>query len=65
MEKILAEGLLEISRKTHEDCGIMTYHFSYLPHRVYIEAPGIVERIHEIFLISILHTTTTQMPCSP
>jgi hypothetical protein len=43
MEKILAEGLLEISRKTHEDCGIMTYHVPYLPRRVYIEAPGIVE----------------------
>jgi hypothetical protein len=43
MEKILAESLLKITQKTHEDCGIMTYHVPYLPRRVYIEAPGIVE----------------------
>lgn len=43
MEKILAERLLVISQKTHEDCGIKTYHVRYLPRRIYIEAPGIVE----------------------
>jgi hypothetical protein len=43
MEKILAESLLEISRKTHEGCGIKTYHVPYLPSRIYIESPGIVE----------------------
>lgn len=43
MEKILAESLLEITRKTHEDCGIKTHHIPYLPRRVFIEAPGIVE----------------------
>jgi transcription antitermination factor NusG len=40
---MLAESLLEISQKTHEDCGIKTYHVSYLPRRIYIEAPGIAE----------------------
>ena len=43
MEKILGDRLLEISQKTHEDCGIKTYHIPYLPRRIYIEAPGIVE----------------------
>jgi ribosomal protein L24 len=43
MEKILAESLLEISRKTHEDCGIMTYHVPHHPRRIYIETPGILE----------------------
>jgi len=43
MEKTLADRLLEISQKTHEDCGIKTYHIPYLPRRIYIEAPGIVE----------------------
>ena len=43
MEKILAESLLEISRETHEDCGIKTYHVPYHPRRIYIETPGIVE----------------------
>jgi hypothetical protein len=42
METILAESLLEI-RKTHEDLGMMTYHIPFLPRRIYIEAPGIVE----------------------
>ena len=43
MEKILAESLLDISRKTHEDCGIKTYHVPYHPRRIYIETPGILE----------------------
>lgn len=43
METILAESLLEISQKTHEDCGIKIYHIPYLPCCVYIEAAGIVE----------------------
>ena len=43
MEKILAESLLEISRKTHEDCGIKSYHVPHLPCRIYIETPGILE----------------------
>jgi ribosomal protein L24 len=43
MEKILAESLLEISRKTHEECGIKTYHVPYHPRRIYIESPGILE----------------------
>ena len=47
MEKLLAESLLDISRKTHESSGIKTYHVPHLPRRVYIESPGIVE-IQEI-----------------
>ena len=43
MEKILAERLLEISQKIHADCEIKTYHIPYLPHCIYIEAPGITE----------------------
>ena len=43
MEKVLAERLLDISQKTHEDCGIKTYHVPCLPRRIYIEAPGILE----------------------
>ena len=43
MEKLLAESLLDISRKTHESSGIKTYHVPHLPRRVYIESPGIVE----------------------
>jgi hypothetical protein len=43
MEKILAESLLEISRETHENCGIKTYYLPYLPRRIYIEIPGIVQ----------------------
>jgi ribosomal protein L24 len=43
MEKTLAESLLEISRKTHEDRGIKIYHVPYHPRRIYIEAPGIIE----------------------
>ena len=43
METILAESLLQISRKTHEDLGIKTYHIPFLPRRIYIEAPGIAE----------------------
>jgi hypothetical protein len=41
METILAESFLEISRKTHEDMEIKTYHIPFLPRRIYIEAPGI------------------------
>lgn len=51
MEKIIAERLLEISQKTHEDCEIKTYHVPYLPRRIYIEAPGIVE-IQELMKFS-------------
>jgi ribosomal protein L24 len=51
MENILAESLLEISQKTHEDCGINTYHVPYLPSRIYIEAPGIFE-IQEVMKCS-------------
>ena len=43
MEKSLAESLQDISRQTHDDCGILTHFVSYLPRRIYIEAPGIVE----------------------
>jgi ribosomal protein L24 len=43
MESTLAETLFDISQKTHEDCAIKTYHIPYLPRRIYIEAPGIVE----------------------
>ena len=43
METVLAESLLEISRKTHEDLGIKTYHIPFLPRCIYIEAPGIAE----------------------
>jgi hypothetical protein len=43
METILAESLLKISQKMHEDCGLKTYHVPYLPRRIYIEAPGIVD----------------------
>ena len=43
METILAESLLEISRKIYEDSGIKTYHIPFLPRRIYIEAPGIDE----------------------
>lgn len=43
MEKVLAERLLDISQKTHEDCGIKTYHVPCLPRRIYIEAPGILK----------------------
>src|SRR6202522_3828143 len=43
MEKTLAESLLEIFRKMHEDRGIKTYHVPYHPRRIYIEAPGIIE----------------------
>jgi hypothetical protein len=43
MEKILAESLLEISRKTLEDCGIRHIIFLISPRRVYIETPGIFE----------------------
>lgn len=52
MEKFIAERLLEISQKTHEDCGIRTYHVPYLPRRIYIEAPGILE-IQEIMKFSV------------
>ena len=52
MEKIIAESLLEISQITHEDCGITTYHVCYLPRRIYIEAPGIVE-IQEFMKFSV------------
>jgi hypothetical protein len=43
MENILAESLLEISQKTHEDCEINIIYVPYLPRHIYIEAPGIVE----------------------
>ena len=43
MENILTESLLEILQKMHKDCEINTYYVPYLPHRIYIEAPGIVE----------------------
>lgn len=43
IETVLAESLLEISRKTHENLGIKTYHIPFLPCRIYIEAPGVVE----------------------
>ena len=43
METVLAESLLEISRKAHEDLGIKTYQIPFLPRRIYIEAPGILE----------------------
>jgi hypothetical protein len=43
METVLAESLLAISEKTHEDSGIKIYHVRYLPRRIYIEAPGIFE----------------------
>ena len=43
MEAVLAESLFEISRKTHENLGIKTYHIPFLPRRIYIEAPGIFE----------------------
>ena len=43
MESTLAETLFAISQKTHEDCAIKTYHIPYLPRRIYIEAPGIVQ----------------------
>ena len=51
LEKIIAERLLEISQKTHEDCGIKTHHVPYLPHHIYIEAPGILE-IQELMKFS-------------
>lgn len=43
MENVLSKSLLAISQKTHEDLGINIYHVPYLPRRIYIEAPGIVE----------------------
>ena len=43
MENVLSKSLLSISQKTHEDLGIKIYHVRYLPCRIYIEAPGIVE----------------------
>ena len=43
LEKCLAESFQDISRHTHEDCGISTHYVSYFPRRIYIEAPGIVE----------------------
>src|SRR5882762_5226840 len=51
MEKTLAESLEEISRETLEDCGIKTYHVPYLPRRIYLETPGIVE-IQELMKFS-------------
>ena len=51
-EKIFAERLLEISQETHGDCGIKIYHIPYLPRRIYIEAPGIVE-IQELMKFSV------------
>jgi transcription antitermination factor NusG len=41
LETIIAESLLRFSQQTH--VGIKTYHIPYLPHRIYIEAPGIAE----------------------
>ena len=51
MEKILAERLLEISQKIHADCEIKIYHIPYLPHHVYIEAPG-TAKIQELMKFS-------------
>jgi ribosomal protein L24 len=51
MEKILGESLLDISRKTHEDCGIKIYNVPHHPRRIYIETPGILE-IQEIMKFS-------------
>ena len=51
MEKVLAESLQEISSKTHEDCGIKTYHVPHHFRRIYIETPGILE-LQEIMKFS-------------
>src|ERR1700678_1673159 len=44
MEKTLAESLLEISQKTHEDCGIKIYHVPYNPRRIYCTISTICSR---------------------
>ena len=43
METVLAESLSEIFQKIHGYSGIKTYHVPFLPHCLYIEAPGIAE----------------------
>ena len=43
MEMVPAESLSEILQKIHGYSGIKTYHISFLPCCLYIEAPGIAE----------------------
>jgi ribosomal protein L24 len=43
MEKMLAGSLSELSHKMYGESGVKTYHVSYLPRRIYLEAPGIAE----------------------
>ena len=64
METVLAESLLEISRKTHEDLGIKTYHIPFLPRRIYIEAPGILEiqQLMKFSAYSHLVSRATRIP---
>ena len=51
METILAGSLSEIAQKTHGNFGVKTYHISFLPRHIYIEAPGIA-KIHQFMKFS-------------
>ena len=62
VEKILAECLLEILQKMHEDSGIKTYHIPCLPHCIYIEAPGITE-IQELMKFSAYSHLVSRATC--
>ena len=58
-ETILANSLLETSQEMDEDWGIKTFYVPYLPRRIYIEAPGIVE-IQELLKFSAYSQLTSR-----
>jgi ribosomal protein L24 len=62
METALAESLLEISQKMHEDTRIKTYHVHYLPHRIYIEAPRFL-KIQDLMKFSVYGHLVSRAAC--